>query len=342
MTMSRQSSSVTIRDVAKKAGVSVATVSRYINRNTPVSPEVATRLDQVMTELKYVPHAAARHLASRKTHVIGLLLTNMHNDFFAPLLNGIEQVVREMRYNLLVATYHADSRGSTPPPIGPHNTDGMLVFADSLSDEDLVNLHMRGFPMVLVHRTPPASLSLPSVTVENKSATYKLMEHLIVHHNRRRILLMRGPDHQEDSHWREIGYRSALEANGISFDEKLVLKGDFERDIAYESLDYFLANGDRAGFDAVFAGDDDAAIGVLKALQKHGYQVPEDVAVVGFDDLHLSAFLTPPLTTVRAPTETVGRIAAERLFGLLNKEIAEGIVLLPTEIIIRRSCGCPS
>ncbi len=339
--MSRRSSSVTIRDVARKAGVSVATVSRYINRNTPVSREVAERLNQVMTELKYVPHAAARHLASRKTHVVGLLLTNMHNDFFAPLLNGIEQVVRSKGYNLLVATYHADSRNSTPPPIGPYNTDGMLVFADSLSDDDLANLHGRGFPMVLVHRSPPASLPIPSVTVENKSATYKLIDHLIGTHNKKQILLMRGPDHQEDSHWREIGYRSALDAHNIPFDEELILDGNFEREVAYESLNRFLLNGRRVAFDAVFAGDDDAAIGVLNALKDNGYRVPEDVAVVGFDDLHLSAFLSPPLTTVRAPTETVGRIAAEKLFGLLDKDGFSGIVLLPTEIIIRRSCGCP-
>ncbi|HLE91285.1 MAG TPA: LacI family DNA-binding transcriptional regulator [Anaerolineales bacterium] len=340
--MTRRSSSVTIRDVAKQAGVSVATVSRYINRNAPVSAEVAHRLDKVMAELKYVPHAAAQHLASRKTRVIGLLLTNMHNDFFAPLLNGTEQVVRQHGYNLLVATYHSDSRDSVPPPIGPHNTDGLLVFADSLTDEDLAKLHEIEFPMVLIHRTPPASLPLPSVTVENKSATHRLVEHLILQHNKRRILFLRGPIHQEDSFWRETGYKSALEANGIEFDEKLVLVGDFEREIAYRALNQFLGNGEHVAFDAVFAGDDDAAIGVINSLTDKGYRVPEDIAVVGFDDLRLSAFLNPPLTTVRAPTETVGRIAAERLFGLLKNEISEGTTLLPTEIIIRRSCGCQS
>jgi len=334
--------SFTIRDVAKKAGVSVATVSRYINRNTPVSPKVARRLDKVMAELKYVPHAAARHLASRKTRVIGLLLTNIDNDFFAPLLNGAEQIVRKQGYNLLVATYHSDNRDSLPPPIGPHNTDGLLVFADSLTDEDIKNLHTSGFPMVLIHRTPPDSLPISSVTVENKSATYKLIEHLILHHNKKRILLMRGPGHQEDSYWRETGYKAALEANGIPVDEGLILNGEFERDIAYKALSHFLSDGRRIEFDAVFAGDDDAAIGVIDALRENSYRVPEDIAVVGFDDLPLSAFLSPPLTTVRAPTETVGRIAAEKLFGLLKDEVSDGVTLLPTELIIRRSCGCNS
>ena len=338
--MTRKSHSVTIRQVAQKAGVSVATVSRYLNHNAPISAEVAGRLDKVMTELRYVPHAAARHLASKKTRVIGLLLTNMNNDFFAPLLNGIEAVIRDHRYNLLVATYHANSRNDVPPPIGPHNTDGMLIFADSLTDEDLVALHKRQFPVVLIHRTPPDSVNIPSVTVENKAATYKLVEHLIHEHKKSRIIFMRGPVHQEDSYWRETGYRSALEANKIPFDEKMILTGEFERDIAYNSLNEFLANGKRLPFDAVFAGDDDAAVGVISSLTEHGYRVPEDVAVVGFDDLRLSAFLTPPLTTVSAPTQTVGRIAAERLFSLFDKQFLDELTLLPTELIIRRSCGC--
>jgi len=338
--MTRRSSSVTIRDVARQAGVSVATVSRYINRNAPVSVEVAQRLDKLMTELKYVPHAAARHLASRKTRVIGLLLNNLHNDFFVPLLNGVEAVIRQKGYNLIVATYHGNSRNEMLPPIGPHNTDGLLVFSDGLFDDDLANLNASGFPMVLVHRTSPPSLSIPSVTVENMEITHKLVDHLIQNHGKRRILFLRGPIHQEDSIRREMGYKSALQANGIPFDENLVLNGEFERDIAYHALDEFLDNGRRGAFDAVFTGDDDAAIGVLKALHQHGFRIPEDVAVIGFDDLGFAPFLNPPLTTVRAPTETVGRIAAERLFGLLENHPSDDVVILPTEIIYRRSCGC--
>ena len=338
--MTRRSSSVTIRDVARQAGVSVATVSRFINRNTPVSAEVAERLNQVMTELRYVPHAAARNLASRKTRVIGLLLNNLHNDFFVPLLNGVEAVVRKKEYNLIIATYHANSRTTMPPPIGPHNTDGLLVFSDGLVDEDLASLNASGFPMVLVHRTSPAPLHIPSVTVENTEITQKLVEHLIQKHGKRRILFLRGPLNQEDSNRRESGYKSALAANGLPFDEKLILNGEFERDIAFQVLNDFLGNGKRVTFDAVFSGDDDAAIGVLKALHLHGYRIPEDVAVIGFDDLGFAPFLNPPLTTVRAPTESVGRIATERLFDLLENKATDEAVVLPTEIIFRRSCGC--
>ena len=338
--MTRRSSSVTIRDVARQAGVSVATVSRYINRNAPVSAEVAERIDQVMKELRYVPHAAARHLASRKTRIIGLLLNNLHNDFFVPLLNGIEGIVRKKEYNLIVATYHGNSRNTMPPPIGPHNTDGLLIFSDGLIDEDLANLRASNFPMVLVHRTPAIPSLIPSVTVENIEITRRLVDHLIKVHGRRRIIFMRGPADQEDSHRRELGYKAALEENDIPFDEELVLNGEFERGIAYSVLDEFLSRENRVAFDAVFTGDDDAAIGVLQALQRHGCRIPEDVAVVGFDDLGFAQFLNPPLTTVRAPTEAVGRIAAERLFAALENQPAEDTVVLSTEIIYRRSCGC--
>ncbi len=338
--MTRRSSSITIYNVARQAGVSVATVSRYLNQNGPISNEVAERLEKVMTELRYVPHAAARHLASKKTRVVGLLLTNLHNDFFVPLLNGVEAVVRQKGYNLIIATYRASNRDHTQPPIGRHNTDGLLVFSDALVDDDLANLNGCGFPMVLVHRTPPAPLSIPSITVENVEVMEQLVDHLVKVHGKKHILFMRGPLSQEDSGWREIGYRSALQANGIPVDENLMLNGDFERNIAYQVMNDFLDSGKQVAFDAVFTGDDDAAIGVLKALHQHGLRVPEEVAVIGFDDLGFAPFLNPPLTTVRAPTEMVGRLAAERLFAILENQPANETVILPTEIIYRRSCGC--
>ncbi|MGE5377303.1 MAG: LacI family DNA-binding transcriptional regulator [Bacteroidota bacterium] len=336
----RRSSSVTIRDVAREAGVSVATVSRYINKNAPVSPEVGERLQAVMSRMRYVPHAAARNLASRKTRVIGLLLNNLHNDFFVPLLNGVEGVVRKKGYNLIVATYHAKSLDHTLPPIGPHNTDGLLVFSDGLVDEDLEALHASGFPMVLVHRTPPPLVPIPSVTVENLEISRQLVDHLIKAHGKRRILFLRGPVHQEDSLKREVGYKTALQNNGISIDENLILNGDFERDVAYEVMNKFFQDGKSGLFDAIFTGDDDAAIGVLQSLHEHGIRIPEDVAVIGFDDLGFAPFLNPPLTTVRAPTEKVGRIATERLFGILEDHPSDEVIILPTEIILRRSCGC--
>ncbi len=256
--MTRRSSSVTIRDVAREAGVSVATISRYINQSARVSDDVTQRIERAINELNYVPHAAARHLATQKTRVIGLLLTNMHNDFFAPLVSGIEAVVQQEGYNLLVATHRADLQPVVQLPIGPHNTDGLIVFADSLSDDELISFHSNGFPIILIHRSSPPEYQIPSVTIENKNATYRLIEHLISVHDKKKILFVRGPVNQEDSQWREQGYLQALQDNNLEFDNSLVISGEFEREIAYQEMANFLTNG-HPEFDAVFTGDDDSA-----------------------------------------------------------------------------------
>ncbi|HEX9028257.1 MAG TPA: substrate-binding domain-containing protein, partial [Anaerolineales bacterium] len=195
-----------------------------------------------------------------------------------------------------------------------------------------------GLPMVFIHQTPPVSMSIPCVTVENKAASAKIVEHLIVEHHRRRIVYMSGPETHEDSIWRRTGYAQALSRNGIPMDPDLILKGEFDREIAQVSMAQFLAAGGE--LDAVFSGDDESAIGVLAALQAAGMRVPEQVSVVGFDDQRLSSFLNPPLTTVRAPTEEVGRTAARQLICLIRTGQADPLTLLPTEIVIRRSCGC--
>jgi LacI family transcriptional regulator len=338
--MTERSNSITIRDVAREAGVSVATVSRYINQNAPVSDKLAKRIQRVMSQLDYVPHATARHLALRKKNAVGLLLTNMHNNFFGPLLAGIEDIVRENNHNLLVATYHPNLRAESNLPLGAHNTDGIIAFADSLTDEEISTFYRRKFPLVLIHKTPSNSIRIPFTTIENKAATRKLINHLITVHDRRRIVFMRGSEHQEDAYWREVGFKAALSENHIPFDKNLVLNGSFERQVAYRSLKTFLADPDRPHFDAIFAGDDDAALGVYDALLEGGYDIPNDISVVGFDDSLMAPFLNPPLTTVRAPTEQVGRSAAKQLFCLLNEKSPQLVTLLPTEMIVRNSCGC--
>lgn len=335
----RRSSSVTIRDVAQKAGVSAATVSRYINRSALVSTKVAERIQGVMEELHYVPHAAARQLATQKAHVIGLLMPSMNNDFSAPLVSGIESVVQQEGYNLLVATHRPGVRIDAHIPIGAHNSDGMIVFAGSLDDCEILKLHEAGFPLVLIYRMPPKDSNIPCVTIRNKRATQKLIDHLIETHNRSKIVFMRGPSSQEDSHWREIGYRNSLETHNIEYDPNLIISGEYDRKNSYHSMSKFLEDK-HPEFDAVFTGNDDSAVGVIDALYEKKLRVPDDISVVGFDNVKLSAFLTPSLTTVNAPTESVGRTAAQHLFRLLANREVDTITLLSTEIVIRRSCGC--
>lgn len=327
----------TIRDVARLAGVSVATVSRYLNKNAPLSPDAETRVQQAMTELNYEPHAMARSLATLKTNAIGLMLNKIEGDFFTPLLEGIENEATQAGYHLLISSSASIGPGRSSP-LGPRNTDGLLVFSNAVAEPALRRLSESHFPVVLIHQSPPPDLRIPCVTVENKAATFKIVSHLIEKHQRRHIVLLRGPDDQEDSHWRETGYRQALDVHGLPFDPRLVRPGNFEREMAYRSMKEILSEG--LTVDGVFAGDDEAALGAILAIQEAGLKVPDDVAMVGFDDQRISEYINPPLTTVRAPTEQVGRTATQLLINLINTGEAQSLTLLPTELILRRSCGC--
>ena len=338
--MTRKSSSTTIRDVARRAGVSVATVSRYMNNTSPVSQSAGERISQVMLELNYIPRVAARQLATPETRAAGLVITNVMNDFFEPLINGVASVFSENNYNLLVAVSRPEMRDkSLPSPIGPRNTDGMLVFANSLCEEQLIELSKIHFPLVLLYRTSPPNLKIPSVTVENKAASQKMVDHLIEKHGRKRIMFFQGPRDQEDSHWRELGYRASLAVHGLAIDDSLILLGEFEHKAAYHALRDHLSRCSM-DFDAIFTGNDDAAVGVLTALGEANIQVPEQVSVAGFDDFRMAPFLNPPLTTIQAPTEKIGQVAAEQLSRIFKGEPVEQQILLPTKLILRRSCGC--
>jgi DNA-binding LacI/PurR family transcriptional regulator len=291
-----------------------------------------------MEELQFVPRTAARTLASRKTNTIGLVFTEISGAFFPHLLKGIEAQLRLAGYELLIYSTHSD-HPIKRKPLGEHNTDGLLVFTASLEPAELNRLYSINFPLVLMHETPPQGMNIPVITIENKDGAAMLVSHLIEKHNRRRIIFLRGPEGHEDSQWRERGYREALETHGIPIDESLIGRGEFEEDPAFQSMQKFIADGIQ--FDAVFAGDDDAAIGVYRALKMANRLIPTDVAVVGFDDVQFSRYISPPLTTIRAPIEEVGRESVRQLMRLLNSEQAQALTLMRTELVIRESCGCP-
>jgi len=331
----------TINDVASLAGVSIATVSRVINRSSPVSITVTAKVQAAISALNFVPHAAARVLATRKTNTIGLLLPEISGFYFSPLLRGIEEGIRGYGYDLLVhsAVFHQEISDSPIAKLGEHNTDGLLVFAASLRDEEITRLYNLGFPMVLLHQSPPKGFEISCVTIENKAGAYKLINHLIEVHGYRKIAFLEGPVTHEDSYWREMGYREALSAHGLTYQPDLVSIGHFDTKIAQNSVTEWLNKG--VEFDAIFAGDDDGATGAITAIQHAGLRVPEDIAVVGFDDIYISQYLSPPLTTIHAPIEHAGYTASQQLIRLIHKETVDPLVLLPTELIIRRSCGCP-
>jgi DNA-binding LacI/PurR family transcriptional regulator len=340
MPASSGSQRATIADVARRAGVSIATVSRVLNGTSKVADTTAERVRAAIAELHYVPRAAARGLASRRTNTIGLLLPEISGQFFPPLLRGIEAGARENGYHLLIySTWDRRYLLDLPyPPLGEHNTDGLLVFTDSLRDEDLAHFRRTGFPVVLLYRSPPQSLPIPCITFENKAGARALVDHLIEVHGYRRIAFLSGPPGNEDSFWRELGYRESLEAHGLPYDPSLVAVGGFDEEEAAAAVARWLAEG--LNVDAIFAGDDEAASGAIAALQQVDLRVPDDIAVVGFDDLVVSRYLNPPLTTVRVPIEQTGRVAVEQLIRLIRTGTADPLVLLPTQLVIRRSCGC--
>jgi LacI family transcriptional regulator len=176
------------------------------------------------------------------------------------------------------------------------------------------------------------------IAIENKDGAAMLVNHLIEMHGRRRIVFLRGPEGHEDSVWRERGYLEALESHHIKFDPALISRGEFDEDEAFASIKQMLLDG--IEFDGIFAGDDDSAIGAMRALKMAGLVIPADVAVVGFDDVPFARYLSPALTTVRAPIEEIGRESVRQLARLMNGELAQALTLMRTELVIRESCGC--
>ena len=331
----------TIDDVAKEAKVSIATVSRVINKTAPVAEQTVARVQAAIETLNYQPQAAARILASRKTNTIGLLLPEISGHFFFPMIQGIGAGAHENGYNLLIHSAispPADQKGLMPLSLGEHNTDGLIVFAHSLNEPELRRLHDIGLPMVLLHQSPPAGLAIPNITFENKEGSRKLVEHLIVEHDYHKIVFIAGPEEHEDSYWREMGYNEALHNHNIPSDPALKLSGYFDPQRAKAAVAQLISTGLDA--EAIFAADDESASGAMMALREGGLRIPEDIAVAGFDDTLLALHLSPPLTTVHAPIEQAGRQAAQQLIQLIDGKAVEAVTLLATELVIRNSCGC--
>jgi len=329
----------TIADVAQRAGVSTATVSRVINNTGPVSEQTADRVWKAIGELNYAPHGGARELAAGgRPDTLGLILPTAGGYFFSEMLQGIESAFGQRDLLIHVTNAPANDREAFFLPLNEYNTAGMLVFANSLTAEALAALYERELPMVLLHCSPPPGLALPSVVFENVGGARRIVDHLIEVHGCRRIAFLAGPEGFEDTGLRFEGYLRSLEAHGLPYNECLMGQGGYDDRLAETAVSQWLTEG--LQFDAIFAADDASAVGALTALRKAGKHVPGEVALVGFDDAPLSRHLSPPLTTVRAPIVAAGAAAAEKLLRLIETGIAGEQTMLPTELVIRRSCGC--
>lgn len=325
-----------INDVAQLAGVSTATVSRVINGTGTVSDRTAEKVYQAISDLKFVAHGSARGLAGSKTNTIGLILPGITKSFLPELIKGVNDCIHEKGYALLMYSVStpATMESGNPLPLGVHNTDGLIVFTDFLDDYSIQYFYDHQLPIVMLHRSPPKGLDIPMVVFENELGGYEIVKHLI-EKGRRRIVYLKGPEGNEDSRQREVGYHRALKEYGIEFDPKLVGRGNFAPGQAGNAVQKIIDEG--VQFDAVFAGNDNAAIGVLETLHQNQIHVPSEVSLVGFDDDYLSQYVNPPLTTVRAPIHQSGFEAAQQLLNLIDGNPIANKICLETEIVVRES-----
>jgi DNA-binding LacI/PurR family transcriptional regulator len=325
---------VTISDVATRAGVSTATVSRVVNGGEGVAARTVAIVNQAIQDLNYRPNAAAQGLARQRAQTISLVVDEVGGEYFSQMLRGVQQATSDAGYDLLI---YATRRN--PTFIMPQqNADGVIVFANSLRDAEILRLGNADLPVVLLHGTRPPGCNAPLVTVENQRGAYELTQYLLEVRQYRRFAFLRGADGHDDALMREQGYREALTQHGLDYDQQVIGRGDFEEETSREVVTQWLRRGLK--MDVIVAADDDSAIGAMVALRDAGLRIPEDVAVVGYDDIRLARFYDPPLTTVRVAIEESAHVAVEQLIHYLKHGSAESTIRLPTELVIRRSCGC--
>ena len=332
---------VTIADVARYAGVSTATVSRVINGQGVVSPHTVTRVEAAIAALDFAPHMGASELAGRRPNTIGLIFPGIGDPFLAASLQGIEDVIAAAGFELLLHVGRTRREQRYYLPIGEHNADGIIVFGDGLHPQEIQRFHARGFPLVLLHGRPPEGLAIPAVAFANEAGARAMVDHLVAC-GHRRIAFLRGPTGNADAAQRAQGFQAGMAAHELVIAPTLIADGGFDAECAADAVANWLVQD--VEMDAIFAADDTSARGAIFALQQAGLRVPADIAVVGFDDDRFARYMTPPLTTVRAPIEEAGRIAAAQLLmriesGRTEDETAPSLTLLPTELVVRQSCG---
>ncbi len=325
---------MTIREVARTAGVSVATVSRTLNAKGPVRAATAVRVRAVAERLNYHPHGAARSLITRQTHTIGVLLPDLHGEFFSEVIRGIDLAARRRGYHLLLSSSHTDPaevfallramRG---------RVDGLIVMFPAASAAELCAHLPHSLPAVLVN-TPPEDAPCDVLRVDNYGGAAAMVRHLD-ERGHRSIAFLGGPPDNFDAVERRRGFRDALAALGL--EPAAELEGDFTEESGQRAGRAILAL--RARPDAVFAANDAMAIGLLTSLREGGVAVPGDIALGGFDDIPLARLVDPPLTSVRVPIAALGQRALERLFvavGNGHRHAPEHTVV-PTELVVRGS-----
>ncbi|RPE81482.1 LacI family DNA-binding transcriptional regulator [Vulcaniibacterium tengchongense] len=326
---------VTIKDVARMAQVSVATVSRALNGHGNVAAPVRARVLAAARELRYTPHAAARSLSSRRTQTIGVVLPDLYGEFFSELIRGIDQVAREHGLHLLVSSYHGDpDEQSAALGAMRGRVDGLLAMAPYVGGSEAMRADLdAALPRVLINSRPAADE--PVVGVDNYGGAVAMVGHL-VGQGHRRIAFLSGPEDNFDAHERLRGYRDAI-ARLLPQSQPWELRGEFDEASGHRAGQALLAAAPRP--DAVFAANDMMALGCMFAFAQAGLRVPADIAVAGFDDIPLAGYVHPGLTTIRVNIAELGARAARLLIARIAGEAAGGSSPLATELIVRASSG---
>ncbi|MBJ6980717.1 LacI family DNA-binding transcriptional regulator [Luteimonas sp. MC1572] len=297
---------VTIKDVAREAGVSVATVSRALNGQPNVTAPVRARVLQVANDLRYSPHHAARALSSRRSHTIGVVLPDLHGEFFSELIRGIGQAARAHGLHLLLSSDHGDAGGQGAALLAMRGrVDGVLVMAPTDGGTRFLADYLAPtLPAVLINTRDPEGVR-PWVGVDNNGGARAMVSHL-VDAGRRRIAFIAGPVENHDARERLRGYRDQLAAS-LPDAIPMVVEGDFDEASGARAAASLLAQDPRP--DAVFAANDAMAIGCLRAFVDAGVEVPGEIALAGFDDIPLARHVHPALTTMRVDIAELGACA---------------------------------
>ncbi|MGC9311626.1 MAG: LacI family DNA-binding transcriptional regulator [Sediminispirochaetaceae bacterium] len=326
---------VTMKDVAKAAGVSVMTVSRVINNKEYIAAETREKVEAALKKLNYKPNINARTLVTKKTDFLGLIVPDIANPFFSDLVKAAENIARNRGYSVILGDSGGDPAVEEEyiEAFRGRMCDAIILIAPRVEDEVIRELN-HTIPLVLVDRQIPDD-DIIQVTVDNKYGALSAVEHLIgLGH--RRIGFIMGPKNVPNAYLRREGYIEALRRHDIPVDEELIVQGDFNRETGARAFEVFNGLSDRPT--AVFGSNDLMAFGFIQKAKEARYSIPRDFSVVGFDDIFLCALMEPPMTTVRYPIVEMGVVAIQDILNSLeSKETARLKSKLKHTLIVRQS-----
>ena len=330
---------VTIKQVAEQAGVSIQTVSRVLNNRPDVSAETRQRIQAIIAQLEYQPYAVARSLASKRTYTLGLVTADFSDFWFSQVVTGAEKEAHAHGYYFMLGSSSCNPEDEPKflRLLTERHVEGILFIRAGCADESeqLARLKESGIPVVITGDYLPES-GLAMVDVDNTSGGRKATEYLLgLGHTR--IAMLTGPSDWKSARDRTAGYLQALRANGAMANPDLIIEGTWLHKSGYHGMKALLEK--KVQFTAVFAQNDRIARGAISALHEAGLRVPEDVSIIGYDDIPEAEFSDPPLTTIRQPMEEIGQAATRLLVQMIEDlEATPKQALFDTELIVRSSC----